>query len=185
MSLAAEGRMIRGSRSRFAIAALVALVMFPAAPGFAQENTSFVWDVAKGVVLDPTTYVPAAASYTGQRLDWKSSQPLFEAGWLEENPRFTISGRPNDLPISYAAGNQRILTRSLEHLQWSALNNVTVGIVDRVLADRYPNHRKLIAVLSWIERISFASYRAYLGSINYFEQARENERIARELFPRP
>jgi len=165
---------------RIAAVATLVVVLIPCSAS-AQEQTSLAWDVTKSVLLDPTTYVPAAASYGSQRLDWTSSQPLFRAGWLEQNPRFTISGRANDLPISYRAGNARILTRSLEHLQWSVLNNAAVGVVDRVLTDRYPNHRKLIRVLSWVERISFASYTAYLSSINYFEQAQENARAARRL----
>lgn len=163
-----------------AAAATLVVVLIPC-PASAQEQTSLAWEVTKSVLLDPTTYVPAAASYGSQRLDWKSSQPLFRAGWLEQNPRFTISGRANDLPIPYEAGNGRILARSLEHLQWSVLNNTAIGVVDRVLTERYPQHRKLIRVLSWVERISFASYTAYLGSINYFEQAQENTRAARGL----
>lgn len=162
-----------------AAATLVVLLMpFQAS---AQEKPSLARDVTKSVLLDPTTYVPAATSYGAQRLDWNSSQPLLRAGWLEQNPRFTVSGRSNDVALSYGAGNGRILTRSLEHLQWSVLNNVAVGVVDRVMAERYPRHRKLIRVLSWVERISFASYTAYLSSINYFEQAQENARAARGL----
>ena len=37
-----------------------------------------VKDVAKQVLLDPTTYVPAAVVYTSMQLDWNTSQPLFQ-----------------------------------------------------------------------------------------------------------
>ena len=66
----------------------------------AQSDTQqppFVWSVAKSVLLDPTTYAPAAMSYTALRMDWNSSQPLFRAGYVEHNYLFTVSGRPNVL----------------------------------------------------------------------------------------
>src|SRR4030095_16247823 len=71
-----------------------------------QPRSNVVLDVAKAVVLDPTTYAPATFSYTSLRMDWKTSQTLFQQGWLEQNQRFTVSGRPNDTPISFEAGNR-------------------------------------------------------------------------------
>ena len=143
-----------------------------------ETDTNLFWDVTKAVVLDPTTYAPAALSYTAMRLDWNSSQPLFQNGWVEQNHRFTISGRPNDLPISYADGNRKIRNMALLHLQESVVNNAAANLFERVLAERYPQHRKLFKVLSWVERIAFASYVSYAASANHFKQAGRNRQMA-------
>ena len=47
---------------------------------------------------------------------------------------------------------------ALLQLQESLINNAAANIFERVLADKYPQHRKLFKVLSWAERIAFASY---------------------------
>jgi hypothetical protein len=49
-----------------------------------------------------------------------------------------------------------------------------------VLAKRYPDRRKLLRTLSWIERIAFASYWSHRLSAAHFEQWRTNERLARQ-----
>jgi hypothetical protein len=139
-----------------------------------------VIDIAKGVVFDPTTYAPATLSYTSQRMDWKTSQTLFQQGWLEHNYRFTVSGRPDDSPISFEAGNRQIARMALLHLQESVVNNVSAQIFERVLADKYPAHRKLFKSLGWAERVGFASYVSYLASVNHFKQSQRNMEMARE-----
>ena len=65
-----------------------------------QPRSNVVLVIAKAVVFDPTTYAPATFSYTAQRMDWNTSQTLFQHGWLEHNDRFTISGRADDTPLS-------------------------------------------------------------------------------------
>jgi hypothetical protein len=165
---------------------LLLSVLLLAAPSIsaAQENDqgggSFAWDITKSVIFDPTTYAPATFSYVSQRMDWESSQPLFRAGWVEQNRYFTISGRPNDFPVSYAEGNRRIRTTALLHLQESILNNVAANVFDRLLTEKYPQHRKVFKTLSWVERIAFASYVSYLGSVNHFKQTDINRQIAME-----
>jgi hypothetical protein len=136
------------------------------------------WDVTKAVVFDPTTYAPATLSYTSMRMDWESSQTLFKNGWVEQNHLFTVSGRPNDLPLSFADGNKKIRHMALLHLQESIVNNVAANIFERVLAEKYPDHRKLFKVLSWVERIGFASYVSYAASANHFRQTERNRQIA-------
>src|SRR5438552_8326795 len=74
------------------------------------QHSSFVWDITKKVLFDPTTYAPAAIGYDSTIRDWKTSQPLFRNGFLEHNPRFTFSGLPNDVPVSYSVGNRRIVS---------------------------------------------------------------------------
>jgi hypothetical protein len=145
-----------------------------------QPRSNVVLDVAKAVVLDPTTYMPATLSYTSLRMDWKTSQTLFQQGWLEQNSRFTVTGRPNDRPISFEAGNRQITRMALMHLQESVVNNVSTQIFERVLTEKYPQHRKLFKTLGWVERIGFASYVSYLASANHFKQSQRNMEMARE-----
>ena len=112
------------------------------------------------------------------KMDWDSSQTLFRNGWVEQNHRFTGSGRANDLPISYADGNKRICRMALLHLQESLINNTAANIFERVLTERYPQHRKVLKVLSWVERIAFASYMSYAVSANHFRQTQRNRQLA-------
>src|SRR5689334_11217711 len=114
-----EMRAIKTKTSRAAVSGLLVslLILTPcAASAQEQPRSNVVLDVAKAVVLDPTTYVPATLAYTSMRMDWNSSQTLFERGWLEHNSRFTVSGRPNDTPISFEAGNRQIARTALLHL---------------------------------------------------------------------
>ena len=155
------------------------LILTPAiASAQAETDSNLFWDVTKAVVFDPTTYAPAALSYTSMKMDWDSSQTLFRNGWVEQNQRFTLSGRPNELPVSYAEGNRRIRQMALLHLQESLVNNTAANIFERVLAQKYPQHRKLFKVLSWVERIGFASYVSYMASANHFRQTERNRQLA-------
>ena len=87
------------------------LAILCAAPTASAQNeesgNSVAVEALRSAVLNPTTYVPAGLFYTSARLDWESSRPFFAHGALEENPGFTVSGRPHDLPVSYADGNRR------------------------------------------------------------------------------
>ena len=130
-------------------------------------------------MLDPTTYAPATVVYAAKRQDWTSSQVLFEHGWLEGNERFTISGRPYDLPLSYASGLLQIRRDALGQLQWSVTHNLANRVCERILVRQFPAHRKLLRTLSWVERISIASYVTYLGSAEHFRQARRNRDLVR------
>ena len=146
----------------------------------AEPPRGFAWEVGRGVLIDPTTYAPALISYTAVRQDWKTSQVLFINGWVEQNARFTISGRPNDVPVGYAEGNARIRSSAFGVLQYSAANNVGARIVERMLVTRYPHNKRLIRTLSWVERIAFASILTYRNSASHFRQASDNRRLARE-----
>ena len=159
---------------------LLSLMILTPSIASAQTDTdsNVVWDVTKAVLLDPTTYAPATLSYTSMKMDWDSSQTLFRNGWVEQNQRFTISGQPNGLPVSYEEGNKRIRQMALLHLQESLVNNAAANIFERVLANKYPQHRKLFKVLSWTERIAFASYVSYMASANHFRQNDRNRQLA-------
>ena len=176
----------RGSIARvprglgLASAALVLVSMAPA-PVHADDWPSAAGSIFRGVAFDPTTFAPAITSYTAERLDWKSSQVFFQHGFLEHNPQFTVSGLPDDVPISYGAGKRVIARNSLEDLASSLVNNIATRIVERTLTQRHPRREKLIRTIGWIERISFAVSLASVQSANHFRQWRRNERLAREL----
>jgi hypothetical protein len=128
------------------------------------------------VLKDPTTYALPPIVYTAHRLDWDSSQKLFAYGYLEANPDFTLSGRADDAPISYHAGNRKILRFAAGTLGRSVLNNAACAIVERRLIDRYPHRRKLIRALGWIERSLVTSYWTYRLTHNQVRQWQDNER---------
>ena len=158
---------------------LTTLMLTPTVASAQSETDSNIfWDVTKAVVFDPTTYAPATLSYTSMKMDWQSSQALFRNGWVEQNHRFTVSGRPNDVPISYGDGNKKIRQMALLHLQESIVNNTAANLFERVLANKYPQHRKLFKVLSWVERVAFASYVSYAASANHFKQTERNRQMA-------
>jgi hypothetical protein len=163
---------------------LTAATILAVAPSVAlaqtEESRPAAWDVARRVLVDPTTYAPAVISYESMLHDWKTSQVLFRHGWLEQNPRFTVSGRRDDVPVAYAEGTGRIRAAALRVLQYSALNNAGVGILERLLVTRHPHRKRLIRTLSWVERISFASLLAYGNSADHLRQASANRRLARE-----
>ena len=171
-------------RFLFSISALlvVFVVLFMPTAAMAQDEgrSNVVLDLTKAVLFDPTTYAPATLSYASQRMDWKTSQALFNAGWVEHNARYTVSGWPDDKPISFAAGNKQIRRDALAHLQESVVNNLSARIFERVLVQKYPQHRKLLKTLGWVERIGFSSYVGYLASASHFNQVQKNQEMARE-----
>jgi hypothetical protein len=159
---------------------LASLLLTPVVASAQSEtdSSSPLWDVTKSVVLDPTTYAPAIFSYTSMKMDWETSQPLFRNGWVEQNHRFTVNGRPNAVPVSFEDGNKKIRHMALMHLQESVVNNLAANVFERVLVRKYPQHRKLFKTLSWVERIAFSSYMSYLASANHFKQAERNRQLA-------
>jgi hypothetical protein len=163
------------------LAALVLFIAMAPHPARAQEEQSGFSDALKRALLDPTTYAPAIVSYESQRLDWDSSQAFFRHGITEHNPQFTISGFPDGQPISYGAGNAKILRTSLAVLGASAANNVTDRLFESTLVRRYPNHRKLVHAIGWVERIGVASYLSYQSSVLHFQQWQTNRQVAAQL----
>jgi len=165
------------------LAGAVALMMLVASSASAQdrEHASFVPDVVKKVILDPTTYVPAIVAWEATRLDWRSSQIFFRNGFLEHNPRFTVNGRGDDVAMSYAAGNRQIFTDAMANLEVSLAHNVADRVIERVLLRGRPNHPKLVRTIGWIERSAVASYFSYRQSAGHFRQWQENRRRAQQL----
>jgi hypothetical protein len=168
---------------RRAVVVLVAMMLLIALPTrvSAQEQSSGFGDTVKRVVFDPTTYAPAAIAYDATMRDWNTSQPFFRNGYFERNARFTISGRPNDVPVSYSVGRTRIIGDALSNLQLSLVHNVADQIIERTLIERYPHRRKLIRTIGWIERIGFASAMSYYLSAQHYQQASDNAARAQQL----
>lgn len=166
-----------------ALVLMFAISLFMPVSANAQDDNAYglAKSVAKDVVSDPTTYVPFGIALAGTKLDWDSSQIFFEHGFIESNPQFTISGLPNDIPLSHADGNRRVITTSLPALYQSAGNNLTIGIGERLLIRKYPEYRKLIKTIGWIERIAVNGYVAYFQSVNNWKQWQKNKDTARQL----
>jgi hypothetical protein len=167
--------------SRVIVFALTALTVSSSVFAQDPDRASFLPDVIKTVMLDPTTYAPTVVAWEATRLDWRSSQIFFQHGLFEHNPRFTVSGLGNDTAISYGAGNRQILADAMANLQVSLLNNVTDRIIERALLRGHPEHPTLVRAIGWIERSAVASYVSYRQSAGHFRQWQENERRALEL----
>lgn len=146
-----------------------------------ETDRPVLTEVARRVVLDPTTYATAAIVYSSLHLDWKSSQPMFQAGYNEAHPGYTRSGLANDVPVDYGEGRRRNQKLALQLFGRSVANNAISALVERALIARAPRHRKLIRTLGWIERTVFASYFSYVLSVQHFEQWKKNEAMARQL----
>jgi hypothetical protein len=146
-----------------------------------EKSSSVLGDALKKVALDPTTYAPALIAYDATMRDWKTSQPLFRIGYRELNGRYTISGRPNDTPLGYAAGQRQILKDAVMNLEISLAHNVTSRLFERALRKRFPDRPKLVRTIAWIERIAFATILSYKLSEAHYRQAEANERLAAQL----
>jgi hypothetical protein len=133
------------------------------------------------VVFDPTTYAPALISYDATMRDWNTSQPFFRNGYVEHNARFTISGRPNDTAVGYTVGKNQILKDTLTTFGTSAVQNLSSRLVERALLAKYPEHRKIVKTVGWIQRIGMASLMSYHLSAAHYRQAAHNASRAREL----
>jgi len=161
----------------------ILLVTSTARLASAQEvdQPSAVADIVKGVVFDPTTYAPALISFDATMRDWNTSQPFFRNGYVERNARFTVSGLPNDTAVSYAVGRNQILKDTLATFGTSAVQNLSSRLVERALLAKYPDHRKMVKTIGWIQRIGVASFMSYQLSAAHYRQARDNAALARQL----
>lgn len=179
--LTRQQRTLSGCIIALAIAFCLSSVTWAQEPERPSSDSSFLGNIAKQVIFDPTTYAPAAIIYDATMRDWNTSQPLFRNGFVEKNPRYTISGLPNDTPLSYQDGKRRIVKDAFLNLQVSLVNNFTDRIFERALMERYPNHRRMVRTVGWIERISVGAYMSYVFSEQHYRQAVVNQEIARTM----
>lgn len=163
------------------LAIIVACGTLSSAHAQDQEQPSLVGSSLKATLLDPTTYAPSAIQYESMLLDWKSSQPFFRNGYVEENPRYTLNGLVHDVPVGYEVGKRRILRDSLAVLPVMFVNNAAANMIERALIRRHPERRTLIRTLWWIQRISFASFVSYQLSAGHLRQWQHNQELARQL----
>jgi hypothetical protein len=149
----------------------------------AQEDkrSSVLADTVKGVLLDPTTYAPAVIGYDATMRDWNTSQPFFRSGFVEHNERFTVTGRPDDTPLSYTVGRNQIFKDAVAAFGVAAAQNATSRLVERALLQRYPDHQKVVKTIGWIQRISVASLMSYHLSADHYRQAQLNAQRAADL----
>ena len=162
--------------SATAISLLLVTPVQVAAQDEKDQRSSFAVELLR----DPTVYAPSVFLYTSMRLDWNSSQPFFQNGFLEGNSRYTQSGFAKDKPLSYSEGNQQILKDALMVLPASFLNSAVTQLIERKLSDRYPDQRKLWKTLSWVERTAFAGFASYRISSPHFRQWQLNQRLAQQ-----
>lgn len=141
---------------------------------------SLMVEATRQTLLDPTTYAPAGMLYVSSRLDWNSSQIFFAHGDVEENPRYTITGLPHSVPVSYQQGNKQLIMDALSVVSVSAVNNVVTHFTTDAMAVRNPEHAKLWKALGWIERTAVASSLSYVLSVQHFQQWQTNQRLAAE-----
>jgi hypothetical protein len=162
----------------------ITLVLSSAQFALAQQDekpSSVLGSVVKGVILDPTTYAPAILGYHSTMKDWNTSQPFFNNGYVEHNARFTVTGRANDAPVSYIEGRNRILRDAITTLSVAAAQNATSRLVEQALLARYPDHRKAVKTVGWIQRIALGSLMSYHLSASHYRQAALNAQRAKEL----
>ena len=146
-----------------------------------EKRSSAFADVVKGVAFDPTTYAPALIGYHATMKDWNTSQPFFQNGFVEHNQRFTVTGRPDDTALSYMVGRNQIFKDALTTFGVTAAQNATSRLVERALLQRYPDHRKTVKTIGWIQRISVASLMSYHLSASHYHQADINAQRAAQL----
>lgn len=150
---------------------------------FAQDEkrSSGLASVVKGVVFDPTTYAPAALGYDATMKDWNTSQPFFQNGFVEHNARFTVTGQSDATALPYTTGKNQIVKGAVSALGMSVVQNTTSRLVERALLERFPDHRKVVKTIGWIERISVASIMSYHYSAAHYRQAQINAQRATDL----
>jgi hypothetical protein len=148
----------------------------PSAPESA--SSSRLAYAVKGVLFDPTTYMPALLGFDATMRDWKTSQPFFAQGFVEKNERFTVSGLPYDRAISYEAGRGQIVRDAFSVLEVSAIQNLTERLTEHALLRKFPEHQKMVKAIGWFERISVASLVAYHVAAPHYSQWRLNQSMA-------
>ena len=146
-----------------------------------DERPSPLASIARQVVSDPTTFMPGALLYVSMQLDWNSSQPFFQNGFVERNARYTRSGVSGDVPISYGDGNRKLVVDALAVVPASLANNAVNRATERILSVRFPSKEKLWTTIAYVERAVFASYASYVVSGPHFRRWRANERLAGQL----
>ncbi len=160
---------------------IVSLLLVPGGAVAQEREPSAIGQAIKATILDPTTFAPATFTYDGTMRDWNTSQPFFRNGFVEQNARFTRSGRSGDIAISYEAGRTQILRDSLSVLAVSAVHNFGTQLIQQGLRERFPEHRKVVSVLGFLERSAVASAMSFALAGPHYRQAQLNQRMSNDL----
>ena len=70
---------------------------------------------------------------------------------------------------------------TLTTLGVSAVQNATSRIVEQAFLAKFPNHRKIVKTIGWVQRIAIASAMTYKLSSPHYRQAGINAQQASEL----
>ncbi len=163
------------------VLASVILLGSTAASAQTSEPSFSISSIVKTVARDPATYAPVALKYAAMRLDWESSQPFFQHGFVEHNARYTVSGREDDVAISHGEGSRKLAMDSLMILARTAPQNLAERTTEGLLIRRYPQHRKLVVAVGRAARVAAASYLSYMTSRANVRQWQRNERLAAQM----
>jgi len=164
-------------RNRCALLVLVLCFFCQDTPVYAQDRLSLS-QLTKEVVTDKTTYVFAGLFWTATQGDWVSSQNWFRNGYVERNPDFTISGKPCDLPVSFGAGNRKIVLFTAQIIGTTMLTNTGIRVGEHFLNKQYPGHKRLVAALGWIGRIGYGVILTKNNTVPHIVQWQKNTRAA-------
>lgn len=132
-------------------------------------------------LLDPTSVVPPVLFKKWTDDDWRKSQKLFGAGMVEANPLFTVSGKPNDTPISYAAGRRKI---NLQTMQVAAMTygiDLSLRSLDNLAQRQDPQNRRALKWGFFAARMATKAYLVHKLANPHRVQAGKNEQMALEL----
>jgi len=161
--------------------ACVTLLWSTAASAQTSEPSSSISRILKAVGRDPVTYTPVVMKFTAMSLDWESSQIFFRHGFVEHNERYTVSGRPDDVPISHAAGRRKLAMDSLTLLARTVPQSLAERATERLLVRVFPQHKKAMVVAGRAIRILGASYMSYTTSRANIRRWQRNERLAHQM----
>jgi len=159
-------------------------------PDQAGALIAAIIDQLQRVVQDPVTVaeLERARAYTRGRLELRMEESGAVAAWLGTGesllPRIlTVDEVIERLDAVTIDDLLRVARRYLrpELARLAVLGPFRSRLrFERMLAQKYPEHRKLLKTLGWVERISFSSYVSYLASVNHFSQVQKNQQMARE-----
>ena len=139
-----------------------------------KEFFSEPGDTLKKSALDGMTYVTPALLAVSSFGDWNSSQRWFKAGYRETNYRLTISGKPNDIPVSYGEGRKIIIVDTIKIAGWSFAINAGSRGLERVLVRHFPDKKREVKIFTRVARTAASGYAAWYFSKDHFGKWIEN-----------
>lgn len=134
-------------------------------------------------LFKPITIIPTALIYAAKMGDWRSSQALFELGYCEVNPRYTLNGNSLAKPVSYKTGVYKIRRETIRIYGSLVLGNTFIGLAEDKFEHKYPNRKKLIRYVSTAAKIGFSAFITYQSSHAHFKQWMNNIKMVQNPQP--